>query len=161
MTSDRKLTELGIGVTLRKPTRVGLAAPKQTNKRPSGRYKVQAPDAPVNSILRVMAGPDEVFVQVVAPHEKRLFVDLDGKEITFADWEYATRQEVAIFKFRRRAKQLADIVDMKGAPTFAISMRNVEDPERNMIVQAVAEELTARGKAGKASQLLTFLEENP
>jgi hypothetical protein len=142
----------------RKPTQIGLAAPAQTNKRPSGRYKVSAPDAPVGSVLRVTCGSDVAFVQVVAPNEKRLFVDLDGREIVFADWDYASRQEVSVFKFRRRVKQLADIADSRGAPTFALTVRNTSDAERALIIDAVAEELIASGRPGKASQLRAFLD---
>jgi hypothetical protein len=137
-------------------TKLGIPAPAQVNKRPSGRYAIKAPDAPVGSILRVTTKDRSTrFVEVAAPHGRRLFVDLDGTEIGFCDWDFATRVEVETFRFEKQIARCADDVELRGAPAFAASLR-AAGSERDTILRAVADELRMRGKKGKAEQVLVF-----
>jgi hypothetical protein len=143
-------------------TRIGIPLPAQVNTRPNGRYKVQAPDAPVGRILRVTTREGSTrFVEVVcpSPNGRRLFVDLDSEPVEFCDWAYATRAEAETFQHERRIARLADEAELRGAPALVAAMREVGQ-ERDMLLRAVVDELRVRGKSGKASQVLAFLEES-
>ena len=141
-------------------TRIGIPLPAQTNTRPDGRYRMSAPDAPVGGILRVRTRDGAtLFVEVVCPHGKRLFVSADGELVEFSDWDYATRLEVKIFRLKRRVEIYADEVELHGAPAFVAAVRGLPDPERSLLLAAVAAELETRGKDGKASQVRAFGEQ--
>lgn len=142
-------------------TRIGIPLPRQTNTRPSGRYKVQAPDAPNGSVLRVTMRDGSVcFVEVACPHEKRIFVDANRELIDLCglDWDYATRSEVSAFRSRQLIESYADVVDRYGAPTFVSSMRGLPAIEREGLIAVVSDVLKERGRNGKADQLRMFLE---
>lgn len=152
----RKPTRIGM-----RPTRIGLAPPAQSNKRPSGRYVLQAPDAPVGAILRVktrgVADEYEKLVVVAEANDLRFFLDHYGEEVRFTDWEYATRVEAALFKFRRKVVSLVDVVDLRGVPAFYVEFMKVQEPERRLLLEAISQELESRGKPGKASQVQAYV----
>lgn len=135
-------------------TRIGIPAPAQVNTRPSGRYKIQAPDAPVGSILRVTTR-DGLF-RFVKKHSDELLLDLDLCTVDFVDWDFANRAEVELFGFQKRLNEYADLVELHGAPAFMVSIRSL--PNREQLLLAVAEELGIRGKQGRREQVLAFAE---
>jgi len=138
-------------------TLLGVAAPAQTNTRPSGRYRVIAPEAPIGSILRVTTREGSIrFVQLLAPHGLRLFVGLDGERVEFCQWDYATRAEADCFRREREIATYADGVEIHGAPSFAAKVRGLPRLERDELLRTVADELRVRGKDGKASQVLAY-----
>lgn len=147
---------------MRTATVIGVAPPAQTNTRPSGRYRLIAPEAPVGSVLRVTTREangcrSTRFVHVVDPHGLRLFVDLDGNEVAFTDWEFATRSEAQAFHLERQIATYADEVELHGAPRFFTQyVEALPHAERDNLLGTVADELRVRGKDGKASQLLAF-----
>jgi hypothetical protein len=94
------------------------------------------------------------FVEVVCPHGRRLFVDLNRELIDFSDWEYATRVEVESFRAKQRIASCADEVELRGAPVFVAT---IPAGSRNELLAVVADELRVRGKSGKADQLLAYL----
>lgn len=138
-------------------TRLGIPLPAHRDApRASGRYAVKAPDAPLGSVLRVKTREScTKFVEVVAPHELRLFVDLDGESVDFVDWDYATRAEIEVFRFEWRIVQYTDAVEIHGALTLEATVRGL--PDRTEILNAVACELKTRGKKGKAEQVLLLM----
>lgn len=143
----------------RKPTRIGVAPPQSVNTRPSGRYKVQAPDALVGSILRVKIDNSQptTFVEVVLANEKRLFITVDGEPINFCDWDYANREEVAKFKYDRYVGYQADQAELRGIPAFVLMLREIPKLNVAALLRSVSDELIRRGKNGKASQISAYL----
>lgn len=151
-----------MGAVRRRDTRLGLAPPSrpEPRPRPDGRYSIIAPDAPVGSVLRVTAADGSLsLVQVVCPHgTRRLFVDADATEVEFreCDWEFATRMECEAFWLKGRIGRYADMADIHGAMSFAATVRALPRVKRDQIVRGVADELRARGKGGRASQVLSY-----
>lgn len=96
------------------------------------------------------------LAQVACPHERRLFVDIDGAEVDFSDWEFASRTEVEAFALERRIAEYADCVETSGAPAFAASVRGLPRLQRDFALCACADLLRERGKDGRASQVLAF-----
>lgn len=152
----------------RKLTQLGVAPPPQVNtritdsRRPSGRYRVSAPDVPVGSVLRVNRRDDGAWILaelVLVTDRKRLFVDHNGEPVDFADWEYATRAEVSRYRLALVVSVRADEIDLRGAAAFAPTMRAMSASERRSLMPAVIEELRIRGKTGKASQVQAYLTE--
>lgn len=147
------------GPVNRRPTQLGIAPPAQVNR--GGRYAVQAPDVPVGTILRVTdrEGATRYAELVLSTDVKRLFLDATGEPVEFCDWEYATRSEVNSYRLALAGSVGADEVDRCGSPAFAKTVRAMPVSERREVLTAVSEELRARGKEGKASQVAAYLEE--
>ncbi len=132
----------------------GLAPPAQINARPSGRYSLRVPDAPIGSVLRVTTREGSTrFVQKVSDV---MFLDVTGAEVDFVDWDFATRADVAGFLLERRLEQYADAVELHGAPAFAASIRGLPRLERDSVLCATADILRERHRDGKASQVLAY-----
>lgn len=147
-------------MTLRKLTQPGVAPPSQVNRRPAGKYRVQAPDAPVGSILRVTTRDgQERFAELVVAGGERLFVDTRGNQVGFADWDYATRAQVDRYRLELTVALYADEAELCGAPAFADTIRAMPAVERFQVMTSVARELRERGKPGKAEQVLAYLVE--
>lgn len=56
-----------------------------------------------------------------------------------------------------RVGKYADAVERHGAPAFAAAVRGLPELDRWTLVQSVADELRARGRPGKAGQVLVYL----
>lgn len=138
---------------MRRATMIGIPVPSHRDApRASGRYAIKAPDAPIGSVLRVTMRDGTVScVELVGVN---LFVGLDGEFVDFCDWDYATRAEVDVFRFRQHVGRCADEADLRGALAFAATIQWMPPSEKDVLLVAVAEELTKRGKPGKAEQVL-------
>lgn len=141
----------------RRATVQGIAPPAQVNMRPSGRYALRAPEAPVGSILRVrvatMSGPSTRYVRKEA---EAIFLDAAGEEPAFGEWEYAGPTECEVFMWARRVEEYADQADRLGAPSFAAAIRGLPRLERDALLCGVADVLRERQKPGKASAVLAY-----
>jgi len=120
-------------------------------------HVVQVAEIPIGSILRVVSGGSTMFVQLIQTNGARLFVDVHSEPVDFSDWEYATRLETETFRTTRRAELFADEVDKNGAPAFVARIRWFPGIDRDVLLRRIAAALTARGKSGKASQVLSYL----
>lgn len=152
MSTMKRATILGL------PTPKSGSAPAPTRRNtPVGRYRVIAPDAPPGSILRVTQRDSSTrLVELVCSSSTRLFVDVDGADVDFCEWDFATRAEAESFRFERRITRYSDIVEFHGAPAFASCIRGLPEPEREAILAAVMDQLRVRGKDGKATQVAVY-----
>lgn len=145
----------------RTPTLLGV--PQEFEKPPGGRYRVRAPDAPQGSVLRVLVRENTTtrteYVEVICSTDRRFFINSDGDLTDFFDWEYATREEVKDFRFAQLVSKCADDVDLRGAAKLSAKLRELAVCDRDRMLRFVAAKLIARGKRGKAQQVLAYLGE--
>jgi hypothetical protein len=138
-------------------TMLGVPVPAHRDHgRVSGRYAIQAPDAPMGSVLRVSVNGSTRFALVHETDGRRFFVDVDGVPLSFSDWDFASRRETEDFHRERLLVRYADHVELHGAPAFAVLLNGVTRKMRDDMLCAVVEILRERGKHGKASQVAAY-----